>query len=401
MNPNNYHRQISTGATRVYWQRLRQAATPVNLSSLMALTVELVFENVESVTIDAPAITEMWLLPEETATTSQDLVGFGLQIHRASTHFHAHTFGMTKPRESDGRDRLMAYQDVTQLIIHTATTDRHYPVVWNPLSKSDQENLNQHVELTADQLTLWAWPVTTNRWTDILPATDDSLNFSAMVGELTTQLGEEYDEPKVRAILTDVLTELRSFSDLAEWTTQKHLVVTYQPRQADRPWAEKLHDDTDGQDYGGLYLCSYPALLGMDVTLPVDYFWEGLAWLLWEITFSGAESVERQQNIQRFKDDLSQADREYQDFRAATAKMKRFWDAYVTHHVTAPDLAATVAHFWPLTDGVPEHLRDDANDEPVTVMRQDPQLLAEFMARFGAAYQAFETAGNQSAAGHD
>ncbi|MDT6980179.1 hypothetical protein [Levilactobacillus zymae] len=398
MNPHNYQRQVSPGATRVYQQRLQQAATVVDLKALMALTVELAFENVESVIVDATAITGMWVLPGK-SETSRDLVGFGLEVQPAVTHFHAHTFAMTKAHLSDGRDRLLAYQDVTQIIIHTATTDRHYTVTWNPLSHVDQENLNQHVELTADRLTVWAWPVTTNRWPDILPAADDPTNFSAMVAELTTQLGEPYDDAKVRVILTTALTELRSFSDFAEWTTQKHLVVTYRPRQADRPWDEQLHDDADGRDYGGLYLCSYPELLGMDVTLPPDHFWEGLAWLLWEITFSGVEAVERQQTIQRFKDDLVQSDREYQAFREATTKMKRFWDAYVTHHVTAPDLATTVAHFWPLTAGMQEPLLGDAGGETVTVARQDPELLAEFMTQFGAAYRAFVAESADPAAG--
>ncbi|SMS13821.1 hypothetical protein [Levilactobacillus zymae] len=388
MNLTTYQRRVSVGATRAYLQRLRQTATQVDLTRLMALSVELVFENVETVTIEAAAVTDFWLLPGETVPAT-DLVGFELQVAADPANFHAQTFATGKARLSDGRDRVLAFQDVMQLIVHTATTDRHYSVTWNPLSAVDQENLNQHVALTSETLTLWAWPVPITHWTDILPAATDSLNFAVMVGELTTQLGDTYDETQVRTILTTALTELRSFSDLAQPTTQQHIVVRYQPRHADRPWTEQRYDDADGQDHADLYLWSYPELLGMDLTLPADHFWEGVAWLLWEITFSGAEALERQQTIERFQDDLVQGDQAEQDFRAQTTKMKRFWDAYVSQHVTAPDLAATVAHFWPLTTGTPV-------SGPVVSQRQDPQLLAEFMARFGAAYRKFDGDGQDA-----
>ena len=376
MDTVNYQRQLSVGAAQIYAEKWRAVTTPVNLARVA--TVELVFENVEQVEIPATAITELRVLP--LPTTMTELAGFYLRVPVAATNFRAQLLTGSKPRLTAGRQRLTTYQDVTAIIFQTEQTTRQYSVAWNPLSRMDQENLNQHIELTDDELIVWAWPTTTDLWRDILPAATTPLALAVMVDELLAHLPQQWTATAVRNRLETTLNELRSFTDLAQWTTTRHLVVTV---AADR-WTLALHDDADGQDYGGIEWCSYPELLGMSVTLPMDRFWAGLSWLLWRISRWGTTATTRTTRQQRARQRLSVGQAALPRLKRQATKMARFLDAYVAAHPTEPALADTVVHFWPLTTASRWHV---AGSQVSTVT---PPLWAEFMAKFGDAYAKFD-----------
>lgn len=376
MDTVNYQRQLSVGAAQAYAKKWRAVTTPVNLARVA--TVELVFENVEQVEIPATAITELRVLP--LPTTMTELAGFYLRVPVAATNFRAQLLAGSKPRLTAGRQRLATYQDVTAIIFQTEQTTRQYSVAWNPLSRMDQENLNQHIEVTDDEVVVWAWPTTTYLWRDILPAAATPLALAVMVDELMAHLPRQWTATAVRNRLEATLNELRSFTDLAKWTTTRHLVVTV---VADK-WTLALHDDADGQDYGGIEWCSYPELLGMSVTLPMDRFWAGLSWLLWGITRLGTEATTRTAQQQQVRRRLDVGQTTLPRLKHQATKMQRFLDAYVAAHSSEPDLATTVARFWPLTT-VSRWQVAGPEASPVT-----PQLWTEFMAKFGAAYADFD-----------
>lgn len=194
-------------------------------------------------------------------------------------------------------------------------------------------------------------------------------------------------------LVDNVLVELVSFTPLAESQPDQHLIVRYDVAGAhDDPgmaWEPIVHDDRDGQDYGGIDLLSYPALLGMDVKIEGDHFFEGFAWLLWELTFEGAEAVERAKNIQDFRGSLVKSDAEFKAFDNATAKMRRFLDDYAKRHIADPDLPSVMETYWPLTEGIKAPL-DEGADLDITIAEQDPKLLARFMKRFGKEFRQFE-----------
>jgi len=390
MDAHTYQRQVSLLAAQRYRVEIERVGQQIDLTTVTAL--ELVFENVEVVQIDMAAVQDLWLVfptgkLAKNPAGNQDVQGFYLQATNQPAAYSGTIWGSSaKPRLDDAFKRVQSYQDVTSLVLTSNGQPVTYSVAWSALSYDDQENLAQHDYQDADTLRVWALLPTTYRLVDLLTVSLSADKQFIIVSELSQQLSD-YDDQQLRIWHRTTVDEMLSLRDFASPQPAQHLVVHYRAQEGDDPWQAMLHDDTDDCDYGGLSLMPYSELLGMDVAIDDDQgdFWVGVAWLLWEITLNGVEATKRQVAIATVARNLAEGQIAAQRLRQDTAKMKRFLDAYASQHVTDPNLATTIAHFWPLTAGRQERL----GDQTVTILAQDADLLAEFMAKFGPAFERF------------
>lgn len=391
-----YQSKVTSGAMVAYRQEMAFVADPVDLSGVIG--IEVGFENVESVLLSAEVVQSLLLTPVWQNPAGEMVVdGFWLSLERKNCGQDPVTWGRFNQDES-GLSRIRQYQDVTSITIRRADGKSFYWVEWDVLSEDDAVNLAQHYSESSTKLNVWALPQATHNLSEIALVAQEPMRTRAIIADLVCGLAEddgtEWDESKLEPLIDATLAELVSFAGLAKHNSQCHLIVRRTSTSVNGDsvdWDPIMHDDRTNEDYAGLGLTSYQELLGMDVQVEGPDFWSGIAWLLWEICYTGAEANERAENIRQFYYDLEGQEKDFADFEAETDKMKRFLDWYVTQHLDDNHLADMVAKYWPLTEGRKEQMFTES-EAPMTatIAEQDLQLKREFLLEFGPEYKAFK-----------
>ncbi|WP_125705670.1 hypothetical protein [Lacticaseibacillus daqingensis] len=383
MSISTYQREITPGASDAYLRRLSRSGKQVDLAPLTR--VDIVFENVEVVSLRPDAIKELWV-------DGQRADDFYLRLPATEASvLEAHTFEQPRLAEP-GIQRLQNFQDITAIELYRGENRQVFPVAWSVISPSDQENFAQHYAHVDDDLVLCAYLPQQYSMAEVVHAANDRENRMALIGTLNDTSDKLHGH--AAEFVDEVLAELRSFEGLAEFKDW-HLVVRYDPDTDEEgmQWHSVYRVAGDAEDYSGVDLLSYSELMGMDVTIEGPDFWTGFADLLWWLTYEGTEANQREAGIARFLAELRAGEEEAADFDAATAKMKRFLDWYAQSHAGDSDVAEVVAQYQPLTGGVVEYLADDSESTVVHVMVQDEKLLAAFMREHGDEYATFEDLG--------
>ncbi|MCH4170281.1 MAG: hypothetical protein LKF36_03535 [Lactobacillus sp.] len=344
---------------------------------LLAVTFE--FKSGAALTVEPEAITNLKMIePEQIQPDCYQIMGFSC------------TF---KPESPEIAEKFQNQRDLT--FIHLKFPRGLVPcrLVWSPLADTTT-NPNQNVVVLDDTVFIFAQAVHTFNLTELVKAAYQPEYLQIMAK--TYQDRFDQDLTKITASLVRQLDELSKAKAASMAGHEYILLMDYAPEATsdlnDNPWDPVLLDQVTGEKYGGINLESYPALLAMPVRCDnIKDFWEGFAWLLWEISWFGIDTQERDQKIQEFTDSLTASEAESEAFHAATAKMKRFIDWYVHQHIADPTLPDFVATYWPLTAGRREKFDDGTPDGwMMTVTEQDPKLLQNFMAHYGSEFDTFE-----------
>lgn len=362
--------------------------------------VELVFENAESIVLNPQFISRVILQhPFDRENDPFKLIGFFLIFKdTVATIGELHTYG-----GPDGLDRFKSYQDIVSIdLAYKDGSFESYEIDWSPLAHQNETNDNQHTVVIDGSTYLYALPQTHFKMTEVIKSALEADHFDQIVQEFSLTK-QDYDVDEIRQIFQHQLSEMLKVSVNLEQkkptSRQFDLLVNQIDEDEDfqgNNWDPTLTDRQTHEIFGGVNLESYHNLMAMDVIIPdVDQFWQGFTWLLWEISWYGIDADERQEAIEQAHQELEESEAELQEFEKQTQQMKQFIDWYVTQHISDINLPDFVATYWPLTDGMKENLIDDDDQTEVTVLKQDPDLLADFMAKYGAEYQLFERKDNQ------
>jgi len=355
-------------------QQLKMVGATVNLEPIVQVT--LTFETGEAVGIRGTAIQDLTLVPNRARPDGVSLAGFHLQL------------AMTELADAITA-RLAKAADLTRLTVVTNHQTVTYAISWSPLSSAQTGNLTQFCLTTPTTLTLAAKLPRFYDWPAVLTAALSDDHLVTMAKTLATaELTEGWAALDYLTYLRHLIKTMQRYSAAA--VTKSYLLVRYSPTAVDgETWDPVIFDPADAGEgdhfFAGIEFLSYPELLAMPVRVETTGpFWEGMAWLFWEISFNGIEEADRRAASQ----ELTTAMSECQAFEQESKKLAAFLEAYAQTHPIEAHLKTTIAKYWPLTTG--QLLNQDDYPTGSMVQRRDSKLWAAFQAQFGKAYQAFD-----------
>lgn len=352
----------------------------IDLATLRQMT--LIFKNDDQLEVSPAAIAAVIFKPSSVANGK--LSGFGVVLKR----------DFQQARLGDSPEtifrRLSSHQDLKQIQLTTNNGDLiTHEIEWSPMSDPTDADVNQQVAQIDRAVIVYGLTQSRYSMVEAVKAALIPANLNQIVTEFRSE-NPDRSAAEVNQIMTAQLHEMLKAADDHRQSSQKdellvdRVALNKEDKESLNSWDPVLYELKSGEKYAGINLESYESLMAMNVRIPKGNFWQGFTWLLWEISFYGIDTKQRQQAIDQAKRNLQQRFDEIAEFEKATQQMKRFIDWYVKKHIQDQDLPNFVEKYWPLTQGRQEKLFDD--DEPVFVMEQDPQLLNEFMANYGAAY---------------
>lgn len=355
-------------------QQLKMVGATVNLAPIVQLT--LTFETGEAVGILGTAIQDLTLVPNRAIPDGVSLAGFHLKLD--TTQLAALVTA-----------RLAKTAAITRLTVVTNHQTVTYAISWSPLSSAQTGNLTQFCLTAPTTLALAAKLPRFYDWPAVLNAALSDDHLVTMAKTLAAaELTESWEALDYLAYLRHLIKTMQRYSAAA--VTTSYLLVRHTSTVvAGETWDPVIFDPDDAGKgdhfFAGIEFLSYPELLAMLVRVETTgFFWEGMAWLFWEISFNGIEEADRRAASQ----ELTTAMSKFQAFEQESKKLAAFLEAYAQAHPTEAHLKTTIAKYWPLTTG--QLLNQDDYPTGSMVQRRDPELLAAFQAKFGKVYQAFD-----------
>ncbi|WP_461226182.1 hypothetical protein [Lacticaseibacillus suihuaensis] len=386
--------RITIGAAEMYLSNMIANGEIVDLARASALT--LVFENGESLSLRPDTVERLQIWQPRLGEAEQAGIiicdGFWIKYSLApaaifSSHLNAQGYS-----EHDGSARIRACGDISAIVVTQEGATQRYWVNWDIRSTDLENNVAQHFAETERTMTVLAMAPKAYPLIDLIQAARRPVNHVAIVEALGDAIAGATAAGRCH-LIANVLNEFASFAPLSSPDPKRRLIVRHSVENASdmtrHTWTPVLRIAGDDEDYVGVGLLSYQELAGMTIEVEGPDFWIGFAWLLWEVTFEGVEATERAQHIRDFWVGLAEDAKARYAFDVATAKMRRFLDAYATAHKTDKGLADLISKYWPLTKGRHETYGAGINMLQLTVAEQEPALLAQFMAELGDDYARF------------
>lgn len=376
----NLQTSLSTGQQAAL-QALTVLSRDGNVVDLSLLTqLKIYFQAGQPVIIQPQQLAKLILKPDASTNSAHEINGFELIIDL--------TLKKHQAEFENNLNQLTHLQNITRLELFGQRKRVNYSVNWSPMSNPAVENVNQHLTKLDRAVFIYALPKTKYSMRTAVAAARYPRNFEQLIAEFHAR-NPERALPEIRRVFMTQLSEMLKEATLKRETKPKfELLVDKSKARSDKEfydnWDPVLFDPRSGEKYAGINMKSYESLMAMSVRIPHGPFWQGFTWLLWEISWFGILTEPRQKAIDKAEQSLQNQLEEIKHFDDATNRMKRFIDWYVKQHISDPNLPDFVAKYWPLTTGRREPLI--AGEPDVVITEQDPKLLNEFMANYGAEY---------------
>ncbi|KRK59202.1 hypothetical protein [Lentilactobacillus hilgardii] len=370
------------------WEKFAHKGSRVNLALVNQLT--LIFKNGEKLVFDSKDVS--FLILEKDLDNPTLLTGFVLVLNRELSVQANHYFVGGR----DAFEHLKKVQDIIDIELTDSQNNisRHI-VHWSPISDPLVENVNQRFVDIDDALFLYA--VSNQRYSmvDAVKAALYTENFNAIIKEFRSKRPESSltdSRHEFTVQLEEMLQAVSTDQSQAQRRLEDELLVDKVHTDSDQTffdhWEPVLYHLKSKEKFLGIDLLSYDVLMMMNVVIPEGDFWKGFTWLLWEISRYGIKTAERQKAIDNAKQKLQEQTDQISEFTKSTQRMRDFISWYVNNHLSDPTLPDFVEKYWPLTKGRKEKFWN--NGGHAFVMEQNPKLLNEFMANFGADYYQFK-----------
>lgn len=284
---------------------------------------------------------------------------------------------------------LQTKADIDRLKLKFTDHIKQYEVERSPLS-THEANYGQQYTITHETITMITDIPDRYNWHALLRAAE----YPEFLDKMATAVSEIYNDWTYEKAIEMFYAQIHEMSRLlpnAEiQDDRKYLWARYRKDIDDDGWDDHwdpvIYDPFQENEYSddsvfAVDFVPYVEILGMKVQVDsAGNFWDGIAWLLWEISFDGISDEDRNAAAQSLKAMIDDGARESKTM----VEVARRIDYYVTTHITDPTLPDFVARYWPLVTG-PNETDPMFLDLGIThVAKLDEILYREFIEKFGS-----------------
>ncbi|KRM60381.1 hypothetical protein FC26_GL000466 [Paucilactobacillus vaccinostercus DSM 20634] len=356
--------------------RLKTVSTPVDVTQLQE--AKLHFKDQADILIPSRCVQELEIKADP--ESENRLKGLILSINLEDCNDEIVTI-LTK--------QLQTKADIDELSLKFMDHTEQYEVVWSPLS-TDEANYSQKYAITQETVTIIAEIPKRYDWHDLLKVAE----YPEFLNKMATTVSDLYNdwsyEKAIEMFYAQIHEMSRLLPDAEIQDDRKYLWARYRKEVDDDGWDDHwdpvIYDPFQENEYSddsvfAVDFVPYSEILGMQVQVDSDGdFWDGIAWLLWEISYDGVSDEDRNAAAQSLKVTIDDGLRESKTMDEVAHRI----DYYVTTHITDPTLPDFVDRYWPLVTG-PNETDPMFLDMGVThVAELDETLYHEFIEKFGA-----------------
>ena len=263
--------------------RLKTVSTPVDVTQLQE--AKLHFKDQADILIPSRCVQELEIKADP--ESENRLKGLILSINLEDCNDEIVTI-LTK--------QLQTKADIDELSLKFMDHTEQYEVVWSPLS-TDEANYSQKYAITQETVTIIAEIPKRYDWHDLLKVAE----YPEFLNKMATTVSDLYNdwsyEKAIEMFYAQIHEMSRLLPDAEIQDDRKYLWARYRKEVDDDGWDDHwdpvIYDPFQENEYSddsvfAVDFVPYSEILGMQVQVDSDGdFWDGIAWLLWEISYDG------------------------------------------------------------------------------------------------------------------